>query len=72
MSKITQKIKEYNSHNKNKILSLRKRITKEPQHIDLDARLAKTKNEIKAAQQLRFKVFYKELSAHPSILTRFT
>ena len=24
MSKITQKIKEYNSHNKNKILSLRK------------------------------------------------
>ena len=72
MSKITQKIKEYNSHNKNKILSLRKRITKEPQHIDLDARLAKTKNEIKAAQQLRFKVFYKELSAHPNILTRFT
>ena len=43
MSKITQKIKEYNSHNKNKILSLRKRIAKEPQHIDLDARLAKTK-----------------------------
>ena len=72
MSKITQKIKEYNSHNKSKILRLRRRITKEPQNIDLDARLAKTKNEIKAAQQLRFKVFYKELSAHPNILTRFT
>ena len=73
MAKITQKIKEYNSHKyKNKILSIRKRISKEPRDIELDARLAKTRNEIKAAQQLRFRVFYKELSANPNVLTRFT
>ena len=41
-------------------------------NVKLEARLAKTKGEIKSAQQLRFKVFYKELSAHPNILTRFT
>ena len=70
MAKITQKIKEYKSH-KNKILSIRKRISKEPKDIELDARLAKTRNEIKAAQQLRFRVFYKELSANPNVLTRF-
>ena len=73
MAKITQKIKEYKSHKyKNKILSIRKRISKEPRDIELDARLAKTRNEIKAAQQLRFRVFYKELSANPNVLTRFT
>ena len=50
----------------NKILSLRKRITKEPQHIDLDARYwQKQKMTIKAAQQLR--AIEMELSAHPSI-----
>tara|TARA_B100001057_G_C22715839_1_gene897676 strand:- start:34 stop:912 length:879 start_codon:yes stop_codon:yes gene_type:complete len=73
MAKLAQKIKEYNSQkNRTKILNIRKKFSKEPKDIDLDTRLAKTKNEIKAAQQLRFRVFYRELSAHPNILTRFT
>ncbi len=39
---------------------------------DLSVRLSENKNDIHAAQSLRFKVFYKEMSAHPNTLTRVT
>ncbi|MDG2187352.1 MAG: GNAT family N-acyltransferase [Hyphomicrobiales bacterium] len=73
MANINQKIKKYISvkYNKQK-LSIKLRFNREPQNVNLETRLAKTKQEIRAAQQLRFRVFYKELSANPSLLTRFT
>ena len=43
---------------------------KNSKKIDLCVRLSENKNDIHAAQSLRFKVFYKEMSAHPNALTR--
>lgn len=39
---------------------------------NLCVRLSENKNDIRSAQSLRFKVFYKEMSAHPNTLTRVT
>lgn len=73
MFNISKKIKKYISLKYNNgILTLKLRLNKEPINVSLETRLAKTKNEIKAAQQLRYRVFYKELSAHPNLITRFT
>ena len=73
MFNLSQKIKKYISLKYNNgILRIKLKLNKERINTILETRLAETKNEIKAAQQLRYRVFYKELSAHPSILTRFT
>lgn len=73
MSNLSQKIKKYISLKYNNgILRIKLKLNKEPINTLLETRLAETKNEIKAAQQLRYRVFYKELSAHPNIITRFT
>jgi len=45
---------------------------KNSEKVDLCVRLSKNKNDIHAAQSLRFKVFYKEMLAHPNTLTRVT
>ena len=73
MSNLSQKIKKYISLKYNNgILRIKLKLNKEPINTLLETRLAETKNEIKAAQQLRYRVFYKELSAHPNMITRFT
>ena len=73
MANFYQNIKKYINIKYNKqTLSIKLRFSKEPQNVDLVARLAKTKQEIKAAQQLRYRVFYRELSANPNLITRFT
>jgi putative hemolysin len=73
MSNLSQKIKKYISLKYNNgILRIKLKLNKEPINTLLETRLAETKNEIKAAQQLRYRVFYKELSAHPNLITRFT
>ena len=73
MFNLSQKIKKYISLKYNNgILRIKLKLNKEPINTLLETRLAETKNEIKAAQQLRYRVFYKELSAHPNMITRFT
>ena len=73
MFNLSQKIKKYISLKYNNgILRIKLKLNKEPINTLLETRLASTKNEIKAAQQLRYRVFYKELSAHPNMITRFT
>tara|TARA_E500000178_G_scaffold356391_1_gene433924 strand:- start:20075 stop:20953 length:879 start_codon:yes stop_codon:yes gene_type:complete len=73
MFNLSQKIRKYISLKYNNgILRIKLKLNKEPINTLLETRLASTKNEIKAAQQLRYRVFYKELSAHPNMITRFT
>ena len=73
MLNLSQKIRKYISLKYNNgILRIKLKLNKEPINTLLETRLASTKNEIKAAQQLRYRVFYKELSAHPNMITRFT
>jgi putative hemolysin len=38
----------------------------------LEVRLARSRDEVKAAQQLRYHVFYEEMSARPSVLQKLT
>mgnify|MGYP000573334103 FL=1 len=62
MFNLSQKIKKYISLKYNNgILRIKLKLNKERINTILETRLAETKNEIKAAQQLRYRVFYKEL-----------